>query len=62
MKQANVAITICLTYFPTDLDLDKNVSDKNFLQNVEADVMKVISEIEEATNLSVSEYDVEISE
>ena len=60
MKQVNVSLTILMTYFPEDLDLDDDASPKELMVAAEAAVDEEVKKIHDATNLSVNDVEIEI--
>ena len=60
MKQVNVSLTILMTYFPEDLDLDDDASPKELMAAAEAAVDEEVKKIHDATNLSVNDVEIEI--
>ena len=59
--QINVSLTILLSYFPEDFNLDpNNLSETEFRKLVDENIEKIAKEIKESTNLEVNDIEIDV--
>ena len=61
MMQINVSLTILLSYFPEDFNLDSdNLSKTKFRKLVNENIEKIVKEIKESTDLEVNDIEIDV--
>ena len=61
-KQVNVSLTILMTFYPEDLGLDDNATRTELMDYADVEINKVISQIHDATGLTVDDIETEVCE
>ena len=61
-KQVNVSLTILMTFYPEDLGLDDNATRTALMDYADVEINKVISQIHDATGLTVDDIETEVCE
>ena len=61
-KQVNVSLTILMTFYPEDLGLDDNATRTALMDYADVEIEKVISQIHNATGLTVDDIETEVCE
>ena len=61
-KQAQVTLTILLTYYPEDFEMDDNVNTEEFENAIYRDINDINEKIEESTGLSINDIELDVEE
>ena len=61
-KQVNVSLTILMSFYPEDLGLDDNATRTELMDYTDVEINKVISQIHDATGLTVDDIETEVCE
>lgn len=61
-KQVNISLTILMSFYPEDLGLDDNATRTELMDYADVEINKVISQIHNATGLTVDGIETEICE
>ena len=61
-KQVNISLTILMTFYPEDLGLDDNATRTALMDYADVEINKVISQIHDATGLTVDDIETEVCE
>ena len=61
-KQVNVSLTILMSFYPEDLRLDDNATRTELMDYADVEINKVISQIHDATGLTVDDIETEVCE
>ena len=60
MKQINISLTILLTYFPEDLNLDDSASKEELLNCANTKLDEIIKNIQDSTGLEVNDIEIDM--
>ena len=60
MKQINISLTILLTYFPEDLNLDDSTSKEELLNCANTKLNEIIKNIQDSTGLEVNDIEIDM--
>ena len=61
-KQVNISLTILMTFYPEDLGLDDSATRTALMDYADVEIEKVISQIHNATGLTVDDIETEVCE